>query len=148
MSLTPLLIVFYLFFVSFLITSINSQELSPSNLFLFSPSLIAGLHSLDVTSPKNGAFDLVSNTTLSKEVVIADKKSSKRMNMNCFSNVPARVVLYFLSWSGFLVSFMMRNDINLAIVVMAKTNGTQVNTTVNSTESLVRLEKIAKFLRN
>lgn len=33
---------------------------------------------------------------------------------------PARVVLYFLSWSGFLVSFMMRNDINFAIVEMVK----------------------------
>ena len=63
------------------------------------------------------------------------------MNMNCFSNVPARVVLYFLSWSGFLVSFMMRNDINFAIVVMAKTNGTQGNMTVNSTESLVSFLK-------
>jgi hypothetical protein len=35
-------------------------------------------------------------------------------------DVPARFVLYFLSWSGFLVSFMMRNDINFAIVVMVK----------------------------
>lgn len=32
--------------------------------------------------------------------------------------IPARVVLYFLSWSGFLVSFMMRNDINFALVAM------------------------------
>ncbi|XP_019877715.2 sialin [Aethina tumida] len=35
-----------------------------------------------------------------------------------FGQVPARLVLYLLSWSGFLVSFMMRNDINLAIVAM------------------------------
>ncbi|XP_043272041.1 sialin-like [Venturia canescens] len=34
--------------------------------------------------------------------------------------VPARVVLYILSFSGFLVSFMMRTDINLAMVAMAK----------------------------
>ncbi|XP_063985289.1 sialin [Diachasmimorpha longicaudata] len=34
--------------------------------------------------------------------------------------VPARVVLYMLSFSGFLVSFMMRMDINLAMVEMAK----------------------------
>ncbi|XP_063243204.1 sialin isoform X2 [Bacillus rossius redtenbacheri] len=34
--------------------------------------------------------------------------------------VPARVVLYFLSFTGFLVSFMMRTDINLAMVVMVK----------------------------
>ncbi|XP_021712262.1 sialin-like, partial [Aedes aegypti] len=32
--------------------------------------------------------------------------------------IPARLVLYFLSWSGFLVSFMMRNDINFALVAM------------------------------
>lgn len=35
--------------------------------------------------------------------------------------VPARVVLYMLSMSGFLVSFMMRTDINIAMVAMAKT---------------------------
>uniref|UniRef100_A0A1L8DEK6 Putative permease of the major facilitator superfamily protein n=1 Tax=Nyssomyia neivai TaxID=330878 RepID=A0A1L8DEK6_9DIPT len=33
-------------------------------------------------------------------------------------SIPARVILYLLSWSGFLVSFMMRNDINIAIVEM------------------------------
>ncbi|XP_017855059.1 vesicular glutamate transporter 1 isoform X6 [Drosophila busckii] len=32
--------------------------------------------------------------------------------------IPARLVLYFLSWSGFLVSFMMRNDMNFALVAM------------------------------
>ncbi|XP_044576084.1 sialin-like [Cotesia glomerata] len=34
--------------------------------------------------------------------------------------VPARVVLYMLSFSGFLVSFMMRTDINIAMVEMVK----------------------------
>lgn len=34
--------------------------------------------------------------------------------------VPARVVLYMLSFSGFVVSFMMRMDINIAIVSMVK----------------------------
>ncbi|XP_061401707.1 sialin [Musca vetustissima] len=34
------------------------------------------------------------------------------------AKVPARLVLYMLSWSGFLVSFMMRNDMHLAIVAM------------------------------
>lgn len=37
-----------------------------------------------------------------------------------FGQVPARLVLYMLSWSGFLVSFMMRTDINLAIVAMVR----------------------------
>lgn len=34
--------------------------------------------------------------------------------------MPARLVLYFLSLSGFLVSFVMRNDINIAIVAMVE----------------------------
>jgi hypothetical protein len=34
--------------------------------------------------------------------------------------VPARAVLYFLSFSGFLVSFMMRTDINIAMIAMAR----------------------------
>lgn len=53
---------------------------------------------------------------------------SSPRNMNMFHYIPARLVLYFLSWSGFLVSFMMRNDINFAIVVMVK----DANKTINS----------------
>lgn len=58
------------------------------------------------------------------------------MKMGCFEAVPARLVLYFLSWSGFLVSFMMRNDINFALVVMVKTNNqtNASNSTSNGTE--------------
>ncbi|XP_062565968.1 sialin [Armigeres subalbatus] len=44
--------------------------------------------------------------------------------------IPARLVLYFLSWSGFLVSFMMRNDINFALVAMVRDSTS--NSTVNS----------------
>lgn len=59
--------------------------------------------------------------------------------------VPARVVLYFLSWSGFLVSFVMRNDINLAIVEMVKNPSTaepfaQNGTGLNSTGSLLSFD--------
>ncbi|KAL0110191.1 hypothetical protein PUN28_013680 [Cardiocondyla obscurior] len=43
--------------------------------------------------------------------------------------VPARVVLYMLSFSGFLVSFMMRTDINIAMVAMAKMPSTNNETT-------------------
>ncbi|XP_011637170.1 sialin [Pogonomyrmex barbatus] len=43
--------------------------------------------------------------------------------------VPARVVLYMLSFSGFLVSFMMRTDINIAMVAMAKLPSTSNNET-------------------
>jgi hypothetical protein len=65
------------------------------------------------------------------------------MKMNCFE-VPARLVLYFLSWSGFLVSFMMRNDINFALVVMVKSrNSTQAalngNSTINGTGQLTHV---------
>ncbi|XP_038122668.1 sialin [Culex quinquefasciatus] len=47
--------------------------------------------------------------------------------------IPARLVLYFLSWSGFLVSFMMRNDINFALVAMVRTNagGNGTNSSVS-----------------
>lgn len=41
--------------------------------------------------------------------------------------VPARVVLYMLSFSGFTVSFMMRNDINIAMVAMVKPPATTPN---------------------
>ncbi|XP_032289176.1 uncharacterized transporter slc-17.2 isoform X3 [Drosophila virilis] len=41
--------------------------------------------------------------------------------------IPARLVLYFLSWSGFLVSFMMRNDMNFALVAMIS-NGNETLT--------------------
>ena len=52
-------------------------------------------------------------------------------------------MLYFLSWSGFLVSFVMRNDINLAIVEMVRNpadggsnNSTELdwNATVEATQ--------------
>ncbi|XP_066144128.1 putative inorganic phosphate cotransporter [Euwallacea fornicatus] len=46
------------------------------------------------------------------------KEAKKCLLYRIFGQVPARLVLYLLSWSGFLVSFMMRNDINLAIVAM------------------------------
>lgn len=41
--------------------------------------------------------------------------------------------MYFLSWSGFLVSFMMRNDINIAIVAMVRSAPPVLNET-NQTE--------------
>ncbi|KAG8266835.1 hypothetical protein J6590_062970 [Homalodisca vitripennis] len=34
--------------------------------------------------------------------------------------VQARVVLYLLSFSGFMISFMMRTDIHIAIVAMVE----------------------------
>ncbi|XP_017771579.1 PREDICTED: sialin [Nicrophorus vespilloides] len=45
---------------------------------------------------------------------------SKCLVYRIFGQVPARLVLYMLSWSGFLVSFMMRTDINMAIVAMVE----------------------------
>ncbi|XP_043063577.1 sialin isoform X1 [Drosophila ficusphila] len=45
-----------------------------------------------------------------------DRRVSRSWRLN--DKIPARLVLYFLSWSGFLVSFMMRNDMNFALVAM------------------------------
>lgn len=47
--------------------------------------------------------------------------------------IPARAVLYLMSFSGFLVSFMMRTDINIAMVAMAKMRLRPENSS-NSTE--------------
>ncbi|KAK9872866.1 hypothetical protein WA026_019653 [Henosepilachna vigintioctopunctata] len=47
-----------------------------------------------------------------------NEQQQKCLIYRIFGQVPARLVLYMLSWSGFLVSFMMRTDINLTIVAM------------------------------
>lgn len=46
--------------------------------------------------------------------------------------IPARVVLYLLSFTGFLVSFMMRMDINIAIVAMVKDPNSEDDSTTSS----------------
>lgn len=48
--------------------------------------------------------------------------------------VPARVVLYIMSFSGFLVSFMMRMDINIAMVEMVKIQKPNPSDMKNNTE--------------
>ncbi|XP_041565999.1 uncharacterized transporter slc-17.2 isoform X4 [Drosophila elegans] len=53
--------------------------------------------------------------------------------------IPARLVLYFLSWSGFLVSFMMRNDMNFALVAMF-TNGNSTQTQQNGSPIILGSE--------
>ena len=71
---------------------------------------------------------------------------SSPRNMNMFHYIPARLVLYFLSWSGFLVSFMMRNDINFAIVVMVKDANRTINVlqgnATSSNETLTDVNEI------
>ena len=52
--------------------------------------------------------------------------------------VPARVVLYMLSFSGFTVSFMMRNDINIAMVAMVKTIAELVQRRRDNISALLR----------
>uniref|UniRef100_A0A8D8XZP6 Sialin n=2 Tax=Cacopsylla melanoneura TaxID=428564 RepID=A0A8D8XZP6_9HEMI len=47
--------------------------------------------------------------------------------------VPARVVLYMMSFTGFLVSFMMRTDINIAMVAMVKFQSSG-NSSANSSQ--------------
>ncbi|CAK9830210.1 Vesicular glutamate transporter 2 [Anthophora retusa] len=73
--------------------------------------------------------------------------------------MPARVVLYMLSFSGFTVSFMMRNDINIAMVAMVKptsTSNTDVamtsqhcyatsNATLANNSTPIRLEDQGEF---
>ncbi|KYN00569.1 Vesicular glutamate transporter 2, partial [Cyphomyrmex costatus] len=71
--------------------------------------------------------------------------------------IPARVVLYILSFSGFLVSFMMRTDINIAMVAMAKlssNNETAVvasqcytisNTSYSENSTVIRPEDAGEF---
>ncbi|KAK6630480.1 hypothetical protein RUM43_014825 [Polyplax serrata] len=49
--------------------------------------------------------------------------------------VPARVVLYMLSFTGFLVSFMMRTDMNIAMVAMAKSS--ESNKIKSNTSALI-----------
>ncbi|XP_059222226.1 sialin [Stomoxys calcitrans] len=69
----------------------------------------------------------------------AKRQISMTTNPFCLSivhkinaKVPARVVLYMLSWTGFLVSFMMRNDMHLAIVAMTTpTNTTTIKVSPN-----------------
>lgn len=58
--------------------------------------------------------------------------------------IPARLVLYFLSCSGFLVSFMMRNDINFALVAMVRTNST-INSTTGYSANNTLLEDQGEF---
>lgn len=96
------------------------------NLIFFSSSGVILL-----TLKKNEDSDVINQNYRSPS---KQEITSKSMKMNCFEAVPARLVLYFLSWSGFLVSFMMRNDINFALVVMVKTrNATQSSLNGNST---------------
>ncbi|CAH1114115.1 unnamed protein product [Psylliodes chrysocephalus] len=59
------------------------------------------------------------------------EEQKKCLVYRIFGQVPARLVLYLLSWSGFLVSFMMRNDINIAIVAMVKQPPRQITNSTN-----------------
>ncbi|XP_046407237.1 sialin-like isoform X2 [Ischnura elegans] len=54
--------------------------------------------------------------------------------------IPARVVLYFLSFSGFLVSFMMRTDINLAIVAMVRLSPSSANDVLSAADNMTFVE--------
>ncbi|KAK5638170.1 hypothetical protein RI129_012465 [Pyrocoelia pectoralis] len=61
--------------------------------------------------------------------------------------IPARFVLYLLSWSGFMVSFIIRSDINLTILAMVKDR--QVSTaTPNKTDENFCYTNIDKNIVN
>ncbi|XP_043949720.1 uncharacterized protein LOC122818715 isoform X7 [Drosophila biarmipes] len=51
--------------------------------------------------------------------------------------IPARLVLYFLSWSGFLVSFMMRNDMNFALVAMTSNRNSTESQYLNGSQTIL-----------
>lgn len=96
-------------------------------------------YNYDVSALKHGAVVEIINDHQQKSKISqrTSKAESKAMKMSCCRGVPARLVLYFLSWSGFLVSFMMRNDINFALVVMVKTTNSATNQmTTNGNSSL------------
>ncbi|XP_043661504.1 uncharacterized protein LOC122625474 isoform X3 [Drosophila teissieri] len=59
--------------------------------------------------------------------------------------IPARLVLYFLSWSGFLVSFMMRNDMNFALVAMMSNDNSTQKQSVNESQQI--LDSIEQWRR-
>ncbi|KAF2897077.1 hypothetical protein ILUMI_09104 [Ignelater luminosus] len=59
-------------------------------------------------------------TVYNNDMTYPNPENKKCLIHRLFGQVPARFVLYLLSWSGFLVSFMMRTDINLAIVAMVE----------------------------
>ncbi|KAJ6641246.1 Sialin [Pseudolycoriella hygida] len=82
---------------------------------------------------------------MTKEIIANGGAKVYRANgtnvFSCISDrIPARLVLYFLSWSGFLVSFMMRNDINFALVAMVRSPKSS-----NSSTESIEIEDGDKF---
>ncbi|XP_020809801.1 uncharacterized transporter slc-17.2 isoform X4 [Drosophila serrata] len=65
----------------------------------------------------------------------SDSSIRNRHNRPLNDKIPARLVLYFLSWSGFLVSFMMRNDMNFALVAMISNDNSTHNQSVIGSQS-------------
>ena len=107
--------------VTFLMTF---QNLHFVHLQLILFHMFIGKHSLNLPIHKNGAPPDLTGDYKQKHVLKNNcsssttkraQQTSSNMNSNCCFNVPARVVLYFLSWSGFLVSFMMRNDVSSSL---------------------------------
>ncbi|KAG8266849.1 hypothetical protein J6590_062984 [Homalodisca vitripennis] len=64
--------------------------------------------------------------------------------------IQVRVVLYLLSFSGFLISFMMRTDINISIVAIVKlpTPSTNQNSTQDSPLVCYDYSLNSTFLQN
>ncbi|XP_055642163.1 sialin [Toxorhynchites rutilus septentrionalis] len=74
-----------------------------------------------------------------RDTTFSPKLRTKVPKVGCLrmitDRIPARLVLYFLSWSGFLVSFMMRNDINFALVAMVRDNNPNSSSNDNCVSS-------------
>lgn len=107
--------------IFFLFTSWHVKHLHLINFHFLKFFFSIGKHSLNLSTQKNGEiigeynheYHINNCSSLVKQQSPSSRNSN--MNSNCCYDVPARVVLYFLSWSGFLVSFMMRNDVNILI---------------------------------
>lgn len=63
------------------------------------------------------------NNTIYNDLSVPKGETANGPNVRCckyFDKVPARLILYCMSLSGFMVSYMMRTDMNVAIVSMVK----------------------------
>ncbi|XP_039501284.1 probable anion transporter 1, chloroplastic isoform X3 [Drosophila santomea] len=79
-------------------------------------------------------YNLSGSYTSPQDDVLSERAPPSRQLRD---KIPARLVLYFLSWSGFLVSFMMRNDMNFALVAMMSNDNSTKKQSVNESQQIL-----------
>ncbi|KRK05071.1 uncharacterized protein LOC6539265 isoform X5 [Drosophila yakuba] len=79
-------------------------------------------------------YNLSGSYTSPQDDVLSERVPPSRQLRD---KIPARLVLYFLSWSGFLVSFMMRNDMNFALVAMMSNDNSTKKLSVNESQQIL-----------